>query len=94
MTLTVILIIEPRLYALEVCEIRLVCDDTLQDFDENLDVLDSHLIKACLVFEECLPETLLPVSLSFGQLVLLFELSSALSDLLRAGWTHFSGSED
>ena len=32
--------------------------------------------------------------LSFGQPVLLFKLSSALSDLLCAGWTHFRGFED
>ena len=94
MTLAVILIIKPRLYALEVIEIGLVCNDALQDFYKNLDVLDLHLIKACLVVEERLPETLLPMRLSLGQPVLLFELFSALADLLCAGWTHFSGSED
>ena len=94
MTLAVVLIIKPRLYALEVIEIGLICDDALQDFDKYLNVLDFHLIKACLVVEESLPETLLPMRPSLGQPVLLFELFSALADLLCAGWTHFSGSED
>ena len=94
MALIVIPFIEPRLYALEVCETCLVLQDTLQDLDEDLNILHSHLVETCLVVEEGLPETLLPVGLPFGQLVLLLKFSSALIDLLCCRWAHFSGFED